>query len=312
MDISTSDGLLMAMEVDPTGDRTIGVLTKVDIMDRGTNCKAILMNEEIPLKNGYVALKNRSQQEIMDGLSIKDALVREKEYFINNPIYRFMAHNEYFGIEVLVEKLKRLFFEHLKKFLPSIYLGLKLKIKECQEVLETFGTDYLMYHNETDKHTFTISLINQFSDCVERLFSSKMAKLEDNITSHKIRMHAIDFLQKYSKDYKPSEKANNEDIIRILKQTEGDRLPGFPESEVIFSLLSEEIILLQDEVKEYLDEINSLSSTALKNILTKMFSRFPKLLDRTEELLNVFIEEVIYYLFRILRRLNISLILLQK
>lgn len=38
-DLATSDALRMAREVDPTGERTIGVLTKVDIMDKGTDCR---------------------------------------------------------------------------------------------------------------------------------------------------------------------------------------------------------------------------------------------------------------------------------
>jgi hypothetical protein len=40
-DLATSDALRMAREVDPTGERTIGVLTKVDIMDKGTDCRCV-------------------------------------------------------------------------------------------------------------------------------------------------------------------------------------------------------------------------------------------------------------------------------
>jgi replication fork clamp-binding protein CrfC len=36
-DIATSDAIKMAREVDPTGERTWGVLTKLDLMDKGTN-----------------------------------------------------------------------------------------------------------------------------------------------------------------------------------------------------------------------------------------------------------------------------------
>ena len=32
-DLSTSDALQMARKLDPTGSRTLGVLTKIDIMD---------------------------------------------------------------------------------------------------------------------------------------------------------------------------------------------------------------------------------------------------------------------------------------
>lgn len=38
-DLATSDALRLAKEVDPMGERTIGVLTKIDIMDKGTDCR---------------------------------------------------------------------------------------------------------------------------------------------------------------------------------------------------------------------------------------------------------------------------------
>jgi dynamin 1-like protein len=59
-DMTTSDGLQMARELDPKGIRTIGVITKVDIMDRGVNAKRMIMNQEVPLKLGFVAVKNRA------------------------------------------------------------------------------------------------------------------------------------------------------------------------------------------------------------------------------------------------------------
>ena len=34
-DLANSDALKMAREVDPKGDRTVGVLTKIDLMDPG-------------------------------------------------------------------------------------------------------------------------------------------------------------------------------------------------------------------------------------------------------------------------------------
>lgn len=45
---------------DPKGFRSLAAVTKVDIMDRGTNALSILKNEEIALRNGYIGIKNRS------------------------------------------------------------------------------------------------------------------------------------------------------------------------------------------------------------------------------------------------------------
>lgn len=41
-DLANSDALKLARKVDPYGERTIGVLTKIDLMDEGTNCVDIL------------------------------------------------------------------------------------------------------------------------------------------------------------------------------------------------------------------------------------------------------------------------------
>lgn len=86
-DITTSDALQMAREIDPKGIRTLGVITKVDIMDAGTNARNMILGNEVPLRLGYVAVKNRSQQDIIDSKGVKQALKEEQEWFENHPIY---------------------------------------------------------------------------------------------------------------------------------------------------------------------------------------------------------------------------------
>jgi dynamin 1-like protein len=87
-DLANSDGLKLARLVDPEGERTIGVITKVDIMDLGTDCMDVLNNKVVPLKRGYVAVKNRSQQDITKGVTIKQALIKEQEFFRQHSQYR--------------------------------------------------------------------------------------------------------------------------------------------------------------------------------------------------------------------------------
>lgn len=43
--------------MDPHGVRTLGVITKIDIMDKGTDARKMLLNKEIPLWLGYVGIK---------------------------------------------------------------------------------------------------------------------------------------------------------------------------------------------------------------------------------------------------------------
>ena len=51
-DLANSDALKIAKEVDPTGIRTIGVITKLDLMDAGTDAREILENRVLPLRRG--------------------------------------------------------------------------------------------------------------------------------------------------------------------------------------------------------------------------------------------------------------------
>ncbi len=65
----------MAQRVDPTGERTVGVLTKTDLIDAGAEQEivAVVNNVRKPLALGYVMVKNRSQKDINDKISTAKA-----------------------------------------------------------------------------------------------------------------------------------------------------------------------------------------------------------------------------------------------
>jgi len=84
-DISTSDGLQLAKQIDPDGERTIGVITKIDIMDKGTDAKSLLLGEDIHLKLGWVGIVNRSQASINEDIRVKVALENEQKFFASTP-----------------------------------------------------------------------------------------------------------------------------------------------------------------------------------------------------------------------------------
>jgi len=90
-DLANSDALQMAREVDPDGHRTIGVLTKLDLMDQGTDAMDMLSGRIIPLRLGYVGIVNRSQKDIQSKVTIREALKKETEFFQNHTSYRSLA-----------------------------------------------------------------------------------------------------------------------------------------------------------------------------------------------------------------------------
>src|SRR5688572_5557182 len=74
------------------GRRTIGVLTKIDLMDAGTNAMDMLTGRVYRLRLGFIGVVNRSQHDIDVNKSIEDALKHESDFFSNHPVYRAIVN----------------------------------------------------------------------------------------------------------------------------------------------------------------------------------------------------------------------------
>ena len=94
-DLANSDALKIAKEVDPAGTRTIGVITKLDLMDEGTDAREILENKLLPLRRGYVGVVNRSQKDIDGRKDIKAAMDAEQRFFMSHPAYRWVFYSHF-------------------------------------------------------------------------------------------------------------------------------------------------------------------------------------------------------------------------
>nr|GFB72402.1 dynamin-related protein 1E-like [Tanacetum cinerariifolium] len=91
-DIATSDAIKLAKEVDPSGQRTFGVLTKLDLMDKGTNDLDVLEGRAYRLQHPWVRIVNRSQADISKNTGMIYARQREREYFATIPHYGHLAN----------------------------------------------------------------------------------------------------------------------------------------------------------------------------------------------------------------------------
>merc|ERR1711936_301325 len=117
-DLATSDALMMARTADPEGLRTIGVLTKLDLMDDGTDAKDILENKFLPLRRGYVGIVNRSQKDIDGKKDIKAAQAAERKFFLSHPSYRHLADR--CGTPYLQKQLNTQLTNHIRDTLPAL------------------------------------------------------------------------------------------------------------------------------------------------------------------------------------------------
>jgi replication fork clamp-binding protein CrfC len=136
-DVATSDAVKLANQVDPSHQRTVGVLTKLDLMDKGTDAMALLSGKEMPLVHGWVPVLSRSQQDIVSGKTIASALRDEKAWFENHPTYSSISSQS--GTHHLALKCNRLLTSHIRRTLPDLKASIQAKIKSVKAELEMYG-----------------------------------------------------------------------------------------------------------------------------------------------------------------------------
>ncbi|EIE79645.1 hypothetical protein RO3G_04350 [Rhizopus delemar RA 99-880] len=136
-DLVNSDSLKIARQVDPEGKRTIGVLTKLDLMDAGTNALDILSGKSYPLKLGFIGVVNRSQQDILTNKPMSLALEAEDQFFMQHPAYRSISSR--CGTRYLNKQLNKILLIHIKEKLPELRTRLGSLISQKQQELAQYG-----------------------------------------------------------------------------------------------------------------------------------------------------------------------------
>ncbi|OMO93958.1 hypothetical protein COLO4_16600 [Corchorus olitorius] len=136
-DIATSDAIKLAREVDPSGERTFGVLTKLDLMDKGTNAQDVLEGRAYRLQHPWVGIVNRSQADINKNVDMIVARRKEREYFETSPDYGHLASR--MGSEYLAKLLSQHLELVIRQRIPSIIALINKNIDELNAELDRIG-----------------------------------------------------------------------------------------------------------------------------------------------------------------------------
>ena len=292
-DIATSDGLKLAKEIDTSGSRTLGVLTKLDIMDAGTDARKALMNEEIPLKLGYVGVKNRSKQDLNNKISMAETARKEKEFFKSHPAYKNLPAG-HLGTDVLINKLTKIYFRIIRENLPRIVKAINDRVKNAEEELAGLGQP--MPTDDAGKMSLLWNMINEYCDIFRKVlqgkFNNKGGSFLEGEGGYKIKILYKKLLEEFTGDYKATAGYRDEDINYALTIHEGDSIPGFPSVDAFIYLLRPQLEKLKDPIEECFQEVFQYLDFLSGKILEKTFTRFPQAVNDMSDLVsNYLIEE---------------------
>jgi hypothetical protein len=118
VDIATQEILEMARELDPSGERTIGVLTKPDLVDEGAENKIldILRGKTQSLKLGWNVVRNPGQKDLDGRVTGRTS---EDSFFCEKAPWNAVEKDKV-GIEALRTRLQDILNGHIRREFPKV------------------------------------------------------------------------------------------------------------------------------------------------------------------------------------------------
>ncbi|GFZ42711.1 Vacuolar protein sorting-associated protein 1 [Saitozyma sp. JCM 24511] len=277
-DLANSDGLKLAREVDAEGTRTIGVLTKVDLMDQGTDVVDILAGRVIPLRLGYVPVVNRGQRDIDQSKSIASALENERKFFENHPSYASKA--QYCGTPWLARKLNIILMHHIRNTLPDIKARISQQLTKFQTELAALGGPM----GETNPGSVVLSTITEFCSEFRSAIDGNTNDLSLNELSGGARISFVfhELFNNGVKGIDPFDQVKDGDIRTILYNSSGSTPSLFVGTTAFEVIVKQQIRRLEDPALRCCSLVYDELIRILGQLLSKTqtFKRYPELKER--------------------------------
>ncbi|VDL89475.1 unnamed protein product [Schistocephalus solidus] len=288
-DLANSDALKIAKEVDPTGIRTIGVITKLDLMDQGTDAIDILENRLLPLRRGYIGVVNRSQRDIDGKKDISTAIANERKFFLGHPAYRHLADR--MGTPYLQQTLNQQLTNHIRDTLPQLRNRLQSQMLSMEKEVAEYRN--LRPDDPSYKTKALIQMVNQFSDEFAQAIDGQAANINTKALSGGAEINRI-FHERFPYELVQlqfDEKTLRKEIAFAIRNVHGIRGGIFTPDQAFDVIVREQISRLKEPSFRCVDMVVTKLSEVVHKCSTKLTS-FPLLRDELERLANQRIREV--------------------
>ncbi|KAG8441356.1 hypothetical protein GDO86_006912 [Hymenochirus boettgeri] len=287
-DLANSDALKMAKEVDPQGLRTIGVITKLDLMDEGTDARDILENKLLPLRRGYVGVVNRSQKDIDGKKDIRAALAAERKFFLSHPGYRHMADR--MGTPHLQKTLNQQLTNHIRETLPALRNKLQSQLLSLEKEVEEYKN--FRPDDPTRKTKALLQMVQQFGVDFEKRIEGSGDQVETLELSGGARINRI-FHERFPFELVKmefDEKDLRREISYAIKNIHGVRTGLFTPDMAFEAIVKKQVVKLKEPCLKCVDMVIQELINTVRQCTTKLAS-YPRLREETERIVTTYVRE---------------------
>jgi len=298
IDVESDMGLGLIKKYDPEFKRTIGVLTKVDML-KDSNVEKYLsgkISQNLKLGYGYFAVRNRSSDEIKT-ISVREAYQLEDDFFQKTEPYKSSNLKSRMGSINLGTRLSDILLTHIKTCLPSVLEEIKKAEHDIELQLDEIGRDYP--NSDVEKRSVLNILIHKFqreynSAIKDRgsyyntgaYISKSFQKLSDDIddldpftTTHFTDQIINDMIRDYNGIHMPDVMIST-GLIEKCFQSRQQPQPQPQQQE------QEPLTVLKEPYNICIRDVQDAMITLVDQILQKeKFARFPKLCARIKAII---------------------------
>uniref|UniRef100_A0A2R8Z8M3 dynamin GTPase n=1 Tax=Pan paniscus TaxID=9597 RepID=A0A2R8Z8M3_PANPA len=288
MDLANSDALKLAKEVDPQGLRTIGVITKLDLMDEGTDARDVLENKLLPLRRGYIGVVNRSQKDIEGKKDIRAALAAERKFFLSHPAYRHMADR--MGTPHLQKTLNQQLTNHIRESLPALRSKLQSQLLSLEKEVEEYKN--FRPDDPTRKTKALLQMVQQFGVDFEKRIEGSGDQVDTLELSGGARINRI-FHERFPFELVKmefDEKDLRREISYAIKNIHGVRTGLFTPDLAFEAIVKKQVVKLKEPCLKCVDLVIQELINTVRQCTSKL-SSYPRLREETERIVTTYIRE---------------------
>ena len=289
-DLANSDALTLSRLVDPDGKRTIGVVTKLDIMDRGTDAVAYLRGEVVPLRLGYIGVVNRCQQDIAQRRSIREARASEAEFFRHHPAYAEVIDK--CGTEALGWTVSRILADHIADLLPALSDKIATRRAEAQRELVSLGEG--RPEDPSRQSAMVLEKLHGYAACFTKSVVGKSDDLSTSSLEGGARIHFVlqDIFVKGLESLDPTRAMSEEDIRTAIQNAAGTKAVLLLPDDSFEVLVKQAIRKMSDPCVKCArivhDELGRIARTLINQ---QNLQRYPRLAQSVEDATRDFLVE---------------------
>lgn len=164
VDVMTQEILALAETYDPTGERTIGVLTKPDLV-KERSAKAVVCNlvegKRKPLTLGYYVVRSRGGDEEDNAGGVSSSIYEREQMFREQPWSQLP--DDRIGVDALRERLQELLGQITDRAFPKLRAETRQMLTESEEALAKLGPPR---QSEREQQQYLVSMAGEFQKIV--------------------------------------------------------------------------------------------------------------------------------------------------